>query len=908
MQDQSVVQASDELSRTIGQSFLGSLALGQEQRPRTGQAANGEDVHHAIGAKSISTRIDERNASEIGSGHFMLACAELSDWIYGNDPDPGTSAKRIRPDTAALPDGLELVADGLAGDTDGGGGLVQWAMVNKRDSDTSFIVFRGTIMTNLLDWTVNLGVVQRVMPSAHGLIVHGGMLTSLEDPRSPTLHTLEKLLREKRPSNIILCGHSLGGGYAVIAAAHLLAQQQPVTKVFSFGSPQVVSDEQQSNVAWQQLNQITTTLINKNDLVPRTLGVVAKAWVFEFLPHVLLQKSIPESVNNTITFVAKQAGYTINVKESVVAFFNNIQERSEYFYAFAPLGRVILADATGFVSLNEANGDVQRVGKMAIAVSSEASVGLLSAMHSSSADETLHSVLDDHTTPGYIAAAHHVEEQLRHHEYLRNSPSVNFAGQSLCGTILPVFTTLDMLTVLNLSDNKLNGPIPEFTSCPNLEVLDLQRNYLWGQVPAFTCCRKLRVFNASGQTVAFERQMKVDCRNLSGELVATRYHAPGSLEHTDTVKVAVQFKNVFSHDPLHIDDDVAQSFPESCTLHVCDYTEFWYSTRPVDTLPDEWRKHQESNPHHIFKFDEECTCVPKPGNETDDSESDDDTAGKVLYTAGKSVLAAGVWAAGARLAPAVGAFGLFCSGIAEHPALSGAVGAVTAVGALGNTRSPPNVPSEGNQRSDRLTNGESTQTVANKSTKTVVMFRFGGFDTLQTTVERVRMATEAVDKTFVEYEVQVQYRGQRIVFFSRYSHFKRMSKRLAKCGNCTWEARITAATESAPLQFPVKTIAALVDTTARCKMLNAFLQDAVLRMSRMSMQYQQIVCEFLQLPTIALQEGQTAALQEGQTAARVRELHSRLDDVEQSLESDFERLEVVSSGLSCQTSRRGGHL
>jgi hypothetical protein len=59
-----------------------------------------------------------------------------------------------------------------------------------------------------------------------------------------------------------MCGHSLGGGYALIAAAHLLTQQFPVTSVQNFGAPQVIGSGQEEHPAWQKLNDITTTLVH----------------------------------------------------------------------------------------------------------------------------------------------------------------------------------------------------------------------------------------------------------------------------------------------------------------------------------------------------------------------------------------------------------------------------------------------------------------------------------------------------------------------------------------------------------------------------------------------------------------------------------------------------------------------
>ena len=109
-------------------------------------------------------------------------------------------------------------------------------------------------MTDIFEWFRNLDVTPR--ETSHGLFVHGGMLSALEHRASPVLASLTNQLSELGVKEVVLTGHSLGGGYAVISAAHLLSHGIPVKKVITFGSPQIVADQQDDNELWQQVSRL----------------------------------------------------------------------------------------------------------------------------------------------------------------------------------------------------------------------------------------------------------------------------------------------------------------------------------------------------------------------------------------------------------------------------------------------------------------------------------------------------------------------------------------------------------------------------------------------------------------------------------------------------------------------------
>jgi hypothetical protein len=92
------------------------------------------------------------------------------------------------------------------------------------EATSYLLLFLGTEVTSPRDWICNFGFTPREMMSANNLVVHGGMLTELENPDVPVLKDLTAKL-QKLPllpaipfDDIVVCGHSLGGGYATIAA------------------------------------------------------------------------------------------------------------------------------------------------------------------------------------------------------------------------------------------------------------------------------------------------------------------------------------------------------------------------------------------------------------------------------------------------------------------------------------------------------------------------------------------------------------------------------------------------------------------------------------------------------------------------------------------------------------------
>lgn len=156
-------------------------------------------------------------------------------------------------------------------------------------ADTVWIVFKGT--QTLVDAVVDISVVPYRLAD-DGLEVQGTMWISLTQWRHHTLDMINaqvSKLQSARPEleHVVICGHSLGGGYATLSALYRLQKCLLVTRVLAFGSPQVVVP-QRDHPLWQKLNEMSTLYINEWDMVPRLPS--CQNWLFKLLPESLPHK------------------------------------------------------------------------------------------------------------------------------------------------------------------------------------------------------------------------------------------------------------------------------------------------------------------------------------------------------------------------------------------------------------------------------------------------------------------------------------------------------------------------------------------------------------------------------------------------------------------------------------------
>jgi hypothetical protein len=279
------------------------------------------------------------------TGSDVTRCAVLANWIYGG-PGKNADGLLLKPDPNDLPEGLEMVAGASqwAKPTEGGSDVVQWAILKREQ--TAYVVFRGT--QNPFDWTINTGVSTVPMTTVtwrgHHLIVHNGMLGGLKDDRCSALSTLTEKLLDLGPESIVLCGHSLGGGYAMIAAAELLQLVQPVTSIYTFGSPMVFAKKNHKleHAIWQQLHEKTHALVYNCDIVPRTLSKTAENWIFELVRDYLLNASAVRSASAWVASAAWVFGYgQVDVRGMMTEQLNSLERNADTIYNFYPCGTLL---------------------------------------------------------------------------------------------------------------------------------------------------------------------------------------------------------------------------------------------------------------------------------------------------------------------------------------------------------------------------------------------------------------------------------------------------------------------------------------------------------------------------------------------------------------------------------------
>jgi V8-like Glu-specific endopeptidase len=125
--------------------------------------------------------------------------------------------------------------------------------------EVAMVTFRGTESAS--DWMSNLNVTTRVIPGVGP--VHAGFLGQFQALQPE----LEQLLRDRSHGPLVVTGHSLGGGIAVLAAITWASSRQ-VRALYTYGQPAVAKGAAAATIGRTLVDRYHR-LVNAADIVPR---------------------------------------------------------------------------------------------------------------------------------------------------------------------------------------------------------------------------------------------------------------------------------------------------------------------------------------------------------------------------------------------------------------------------------------------------------------------------------------------------------------------------------------------------------------------------------------------------------------------------------------------------------------
>lgn len=112
-----------------------------------------------------------------------------------------------------------------------------------------------------------------VLNGGEEVFVHHGFLQDFNAISTAVVNEVKTLLALHPTARIFLTGHSLGGALAKLAALEFSRVKLPLAAVVTFGSPRV-GDKNFVALYEAALGGITFRIVNENDIVPRTPGVL----------------------------------------------------------------------------------------------------------------------------------------------------------------------------------------------------------------------------------------------------------------------------------------------------------------------------------------------------------------------------------------------------------------------------------------------------------------------------------------------------------------------------------------------------------------------------------------------------------------------------------------------------------
>eukprot|EP01060_Flectonema_neradi_P014967 TRINITY_DN21667_c0_g1_i1.p1 TRINITY_DN21667_c0_g1~~TRINITY_DN21667_c0_g1_i1.p1 ORF type:complete len:735 (+),score=109.39 TRINITY_DN21667_c0_g1_i1:59-2263(+) len=238
---------------------------------------------------------------------------------------------------------MRYVAGALHGETpDGVFQKCQWLAAEQ--GDTLYISFKGS--DNPTDFVLDASISSVMTPS--GSRVHAGFYSGVQ----PELPALIKLCNTTRCSHIVVCGHSLGGAYSIVAVLEavcspLWERDNRSIEAITFGAPLVVASSARDGfpaLASRLGNDLPkiTNVVGNYDIVPRLLALNRDT-------AISLVEDIPQLVvNSAVMTIAKRA---LPKAETVVDAFEGMRS------TFAPIGTFLFSQT---LFLNTPSGTPKR--------------------------------------------------------------------------------------------------------------------------------------------------------------------------------------------------------------------------------------------------------------------------------------------------------------------------------------------------------------------------------------------------------------------------------------------------------------------------------------------------------------------------------------------------------------------
>lgn len=202
---------------------------------------------------------------------------------------------------------------------------VQWTIVTSDDGKHAIVVFRGT--KNAKDMVIDGSGMIADRKNELDLCVNSSIWGALHTSTSQADVIISELRDVAVGREVVICGHSLGGGYAMLFGLKLLSMDMRVDAVLSHGGPMVIEPPGEGHVRgrklWDALSAVSRVYVNEFDMIPRLPS--CRSWVFDVIPRVMGLQFGPLRVNLDKSLLEDNFGSRFslfgNVRHAGLLFF-----------------------------------------------------------------------------------------------------------------------------------------------------------------------------------------------------------------------------------------------------------------------------------------------------------------------------------------------------------------------------------------------------------------------------------------------------------------------------------------------------------------------------------------------------------------------------------------------------------